>query len=173
MMDNKLAKLIKNPRTPCVAHDVNNLKVVQELSLTVISVPHKKVRSFPDPASGPATVGANNNFVTSGISPATNTSGTRIVVLKRFVYQLKCIALPLTTSNAFLITTECMAVMAEDTTPNETPTIDMGMASKKTPMKNPRVTMVHEKSMRSDGRAWRNRYEVPTVKGRTRPRATW
>jgi hypothetical protein len=42
-----------------------------------------------------------------------------------------------------------------------------------TPMKKPIVTIRHEERMRREGRACRRRKEVKTVKGRTKPRATW
>lgn len=64
-------------------------------------------------------------------------------------------------------------MIAELIIPNEMPTMEMGIASKKTPMKNPKVTIEQEERMRREGRACRRRYDVPTVRGRTRPRATW
>lgn len=112
--------------------------------------PHKNVQSFSYPALGPTA--GRNNFVTSGNSPITNTNGTRITELKRFVYQARCSALPLTTTNDLLITTERRAVMTEDINPNEIPTMDIGTASSKTPTKNPRVTTEHAISMERDGR---------------------
>lgn len=83
--------------------------------------------------------------------------GIKIAALSKLVYQLKCNALPFTTSRDFLITTEWSAVIAELTTPNEMPTMEMGIESRKTPMKNPRVTIEQEKRMRREGRACRIR----------------
>lgn len=77
--------------------------------------------------------------------------GIRITALKRLVYQLKCNALPLTTSRAFLMTTECNDVMAEEVTPKNTPRRDTGMASRKTPQKKPRVTQAQATRMRREG----------------------
>ena len=44
--------------------------------------------------------------------------------------------------------------MAEDVNPNKIPTRDIGIASRNTPMKNPKVTMEQEKRIRREGRAW-------------------
>lgn len=81
--------------------------------------------------------------------------GTSMIALKKFVYQLRWSALPLTTSKLFLITTECIAVMQDDPIPKKTPRSEIGMASRKTPMKNPKVTTVQEKRMRVEGRVCR------------------
>jgi len=55
----------------------------------------------------------------------------------------------------FLITTEDSATMQEDVTPKKTPKIETGMASRKTPMKNPKVTIEQERRICREGRACR------------------
>jgi hypothetical protein len=125
------------------------------------------------PGSPKASVSPVNNRKTAGNSPATTTNGTRTTALRRLVYQDKAKALPLTTSRDFLMTTEWTAVIAELAIPNPMPTRERGMRSRKTPTKNPSVTIEQAPSVRVDGREWRKTNEQPTVKGRTRPRATW
>jgi hypothetical protein len=71
------------------------------------------------------------------------------------------------------MTTEWVAVMAEEATPNMMPTAETEVPSRKTPTKKPRVTSEQERRMRSEGRECRKTREVQTVKGRTSPRATW
>jgi hypothetical protein len=72
-----------------------------------------------------------------------------------------------------LITTECVAVIAEEATPNIMPMAETEAPSRKTPTKKPRVTSAQERRMRREGRECRKIREVQTVKGRTSPRATW
>lgn len=80
--------------------------------LTVMSEPHRKVSSLViPPLSGEGTSrtlssGRNNNLLTSGSSPMITKPGIKIAALSKLVYQLKCNALPFTTSRDFLITTE-------------------------------------------------------------------
>jgi hypothetical protein len=69
--------------------------------------------------------------------------------------------------------TACSAVMAEDAMPNVIPRPETYVLSRNTPTKKPAVTIKHEKSIRMDGRACKKIYDVTTVRGRTRPRATW
>ena len=99
--------------------------------------------------------------------------GARAIALSRFVYQESRSALPFTTFRLCLMTTECMAVIMDEVTPKKMPLGDTGVPSRNTPMKKPSVTIPHEASTLSDGREWRTTQEVTTVKGRTRPRATW
>lgn len=72
-----------------------------------------------------------------------------------------------------MITTEWMAVIIELMTPKVTPIAETSVPSRKTPMKKPVVTKKHAKRTRRDGREWSTKREVQTVKGRTRPLATW
>lgn len=125
------------------------------------------------PSTANSAAVPDSNLSTSGPSPASMTIGARTIALRRLVYQESSNVLPFTTGRAFLMTTECSAVMEELATPKPMPTIDIGVPSRNTPMKNPKVTMEHENRIRRDGREWRRKYEVQTVKGRTRPRATW
>ena len=62
--------------------------------------------------------------------------------------------------------------MTELATPKKTPTPETLVPSRKTPTKKPRVTRLHAKSTRNDGRAWRKIKDTATVNGRTNPRAT-
>lgn len=142
-------------------------------TLTVIKEPHTKVLSglIPAPTSGTFSI-PKKSSITPGPSPAKTQMGRRTTALRRLVYQESKSALPSTTFRLCLITTECMAVMAELATPKLIPTSDRGVPSRKTPTKKPRVTMEHETRMRSDGRDCRIKKEVQTVKGRTSPRAT-
>ena len=114
----------------------------------------------------------NKSLTILGPSPARRDSGSRMKLLRRLVYQERRRALPSTTFKLCLMTTECKEVIMELATPKKMPTNDMGMASKKTPTKNPMVTTVQATRIRSDGRVWRTKKDIPTVKGRTRPRAT-
>jgi len=63
--------------------------------------------------------------------------------------------------------------MAEDAMPKVIPRLETYVPSRKTPTKKPAVTIKHEKRMWRDGRVCKKKYEVVTVRGRTRPRATW
>lgn len=122
---------------------------------------------------GAEIFGPNSSAVTPGSSPARRRRGASTIALSRLVYQERCSALPCTTSRAFLITTECTAVIMELTTPNVTPMTETDVPSRKTPMKKPNVTIEHASRIRNEGRACRMTKDVPTVKGRTMPRATW
>jgi hypothetical protein len=142
--------------------------------LTVIAEPHRNVlNGLSPPPTVKTSLAPKNNSTTCGPSPASNTSGANTTVLSRFVYHESNRVLPPTTLRLCLITTECIAVIAELATPNPTPTRDNGVPSRKTPMKKPSVTMEQEMRMRREGRACNTMKEVQTVKGRTRPRATW
>lgn len=139
--------------------------------LTVIIEPVMKV----DKAFVPSTLSfaRKNRFITPGHSPATIKRGSRAIALYKFVYHERCNALPLTTSKLFLMTTECIAVIIELTTPKLIPIIETEVPSRKTPMKKPSVTNAQAIRTRSDGRACRTTQDVTTVKGSTIPRATW
>ena len=108
-----------------------------------------------------------------GPSPASRRIGKSTTALSEFMYQDRASALPLTALRLCLMTTECMAVIMDEVTPKKMPLGDTGVPSRNTPMKKPSVTIPHEASTLSDGREWRTTQEVTTVKGRTRPRATW
>jgi len=153
LIDNKLAMLIKKPKTP------------------VIAEPQRKVlRGDIAVVEGPVS---EKRAVIAGISPAMMITGIKAMALYRFVYHDKWRALPFTTSKLRLITTEWTAVIIELTTPNVTPIIETLVPSKKTPTKKPMVTNKQAKSVRRDGREWSTKRDVQTVKGKTRPRATW
>jgi hypothetical protein len=92
--------------------------------------------------------------------------------LRRLVYQLNSRALPPTTARLFLMTTECKAVIRELVTPKKIPWGEMGVPSRKTPIKKPNVTRAQERRTRNEGRDERKTKEVITVKGSTSPRAT-
>lgn len=135
LMDNKLAILIRKPRTP------------------VINDPHIKVcKGVSSPSAGMTVAGVNSNSVTDGSSPIITIIGANTTMLSRFVYHERCNALPLTTSKLFLMTTECKAVIAELATPKETPIREMGVLSRNTPTKNPMVTIEQETKIRREGR---------------------
>ena len=110
---------------------------------------------------------------TSGPSPAKMRRGASTAALSRLVYHERARALPFTTLRLCLMTTEWIAVMAELATPKLTPIMESGVPSKKTPMKNPKVTVAQQRRMRREGRAESIKKDTQTVKGRTRPRATW
>ena len=117
--------------------------------------------------------GPERSEVIAGTSPATIMTGIKTTALHRFVYHDKWRALPFTTSKLRLITTEWIAVIIELITPKVTPREETSVPSKKTPTKKPMVTNKQAQRIRRDGRKWRAKNEVKTVKGKTRPRATW
>ena len=130
--------------------------------------------------NGVMVFGSTSNSVTpkrslrtSGPSPAKIRRGASTAALSRLVYHERARALPFTTFRLCLMTTEWIAVMAELATPKLTPTMESVVPSKKTPMKNPKVTVAQQKRMRREGRDESIRKDTQTVKGRTRPRATW
>jgi len=106
-------------------------------------------------------------------SPNRMQSGRRMMALQRLVYQERRRALPSTTLRACLITTECVAVITELATPKLMPIKETDVPSRKTPTKKPSVTTEQATRMSSEGRVCRTKKDVATVKGRTRPRATW
>lgn len=125
------------------------------------------------PASVNSSSTLNMSLSTAGPSPAKRTRGASTIALKILVYHESARALPPTTSKLCFITTECKAVIAELLTPKKMPTVEIGVPSRNTPIKNPMVTTLHDKRIRKDGREWRNIKDVQTVNGRRRPRATW
>ena len=142
--------------------------------LTVIRDPQRSVvNGLIAPGLSRSSLTPNSNLTTSGPSPTRIRSGSSTIALSKLVYHDSASALPLTMSRLRLITTEWLAVIAELATPKNTPTREMGVPSRRTPMKNPSVTTPHAMRMRRDGRECRAMKEVKTVKGRTSPRATW
>lgn len=140
----------------------------------MISEPQRKVeRGDMEPGLTRSSSTPKSILNTSPPSPAMNKSGRRIIALSRLVYQDRARALPPTTLRLCLMTTECTAVIAELATPKPTPMRERGVPSRKTPTKKPIVTTPQQRRMRSDGLECRKMNEVQTVKGRTRPRATW
>jgi len=140
-------------------------------ALTVTIDPKTKVRRGLIAPIMPTSSPKSRSRI-SGPSPASRTTGIKTTEHRRLVYQLKCNAFPLTISRLFLMTTACNAVTALLPTPNATPTEDTDTPSIKMPMRNPRVTIEQDKRMSVEGLEWRNKYDMATVIGRTRPRAT-
>lgn len=101
--------------------------------------------------------------------------GNNITALPKFVYHANKTALPPIpgTESERLITTEWMELSNELRTPHQTPLIEIEVPSSSTPMKNPNVIMVHEERIDRDGFELRKTSEVSTVKGRSKPLATW
>lgn len=151
--------------------------VLTQEPFTVMIEPQMKVaKGLIAPSTlgiSPISSAPKRRFHTPGPSPANKTIGASTPALRRLVYHESRRALPSTTVRLCLITTECMAVIAELATPNPIPTSDNGVPSRNTPTKNPSVTTEHEIRIRRDGRECRTMKEVQTVKGKTRPRATW
>lgn len=112
---------------------------------------------------------------TPGASPTRTIIGNNMMALPRFEYHPNTMALPSTPGivRERLITTEWTEVSNELRTPHQTPLIEIGVPSSKTPMKNPKVTMVHENRIDDEGFELRRTSEVSTVKGRSKPLATW
>ncbi len=100
-------------------------------------------------------------------------TGMRTIALSRLVYHESMRALPLTTARLFLITTEWIAVIRDEATPNATPTVEGLTPSRNTPTKNPAVTREHARMILTEGVEWRKTRVATTVNGRTRPSATW
>jgi hypothetical protein len=174
LMDRRLARLIIKPMAPCHDASVSNHTNHPRWTHTVIKDPQMNVcSSLSSPSTEMTSVCPKNNSIIAGTSPANMMSGIIPIALNRLVYHDKFMALPLTTSRLFLMTTLWTAVIAELATPKPTPKRAMGTASRKTPTKKPSVTTEQLSRMRRDGRAERKKQEVRTVKGRTRPRATW
>lgn len=119
-----------------------------------------------------SSVTPKRSLRTSGPSPARMRIGANTAALSRLVYHERARALPFTTFRLCLMTTEWIAVMAELATPKLTPTRESGVPSRKTPMKNPKVTRAQQRRMRREGRDWRTKKDTQTVNGSTRPRAT-
>jgi hypothetical protein len=103
------------------------------------------------------------------------TIGNNIIALPRFAYHPNKRALPPIpgTARERLITTEWTEVSNELRIPHQTPLTEIGVPSSKTPMKKPKVTMVHEKRIEEEGFELSKTSEVSTVKGRSKPLATW
>jgi len=140
----------------------------------VIAEPQTKVATGPiPPPTFVASRPPNNKSSTPPPSPASKTIGASAPALSKFVYHDSKSALPSTTGRLCLMTTECVAVMAEEATPNMMPIEETEVPSRKTPTKKPRVTSPQERRIRREGRECRKMREVQTVKGRTSPRATW
>lgn len=138
----------------------------------MINEPHMNVlKAFPWP---------KNISMRSGISPAKITQGTMTIADSKLLYHARSIALPFTTSKLLLMTTACKAVVHDERVPKRMPSgvvldkpEDDAERSKTTPMRKPNVTVATPRRMRSEGRECSINEERMTVKGRTRPRATW
>jgi hypothetical protein len=116
-------------------------------------------RNVPSGLSAPGAVLSAPSFarsrMTAGPSPATSTSGASTAALNKLLANANASALPPTTSSAFLMTTECVAVMAELATPNASPAGDTGLPSRSTPTTKPAVTRPQESRTGVLGRAER------------------
>jgi hypothetical protein len=135
----------------------------------VIKEPHiNVVNGEPEPCCPP------KRSKTPGPSPTRKTIGKSMTALPRFVYHPNKSALPPIpgTLRERLITTEWTEVSNELMTPHQTPLIEIGVPSSKTPMKKPKVTTVHEDRIDKEGFELRKTSEVSTVKGRSKPLAT-
>jgi hypothetical protein len=140
----------------------------------VTNEPHinvKKVLIFPSTATTSAARKSRAEILAP--SPAIKHNGRGTTALKRLVYQESRRAPLSTTARLCLNTREWIAVIAEQVAPKKMPSVEAFAPSRKTPTKKPRVTMVHATRMQREGRVLRMTEEMATVKGRTRPRATW
>lgn len=154
LMESRLARLIKNPITPCRVHSSSANAQKAGRVLTVMRDPQTNVcSSESSPGARTTSVDPEKRLTIAGTSPARTITGIKSTALKRFVYQERFMALPLTTSRLFLITTECTAVIAELDTPNAMPTRAIGVESRKMPTKKPSVTTEHAIRIRKEGRA--------------------
>lgn len=123
--------------------------------LTVINEPQRNVVNGVIVSSGrKSSSKPKRSSVIAGTSPTTKIMGTSKIALKTLEYHDNAKALPLTTLRLCLITTECTAAMAELATPKKTPVIEIGVLSRKTPTKKPKVTSVHARRISKDGRVW-------------------
>lgn len=89
---------------------------------------------------------------TAGPSPRMIMNGTRSTELSKLEYQLIDNALPSTTLNPRFITAAWRAVIKELEIPKKTPSGEIRVPSRKTPMKKPRVMMKHDTRTRRLGR---------------------
>lgn len=131
------------------------------------------VRMLISPGFNSNSSTPKTNLKIPSVSPARTIRGISTTALNKFVYHDRASADPFTTFKLCLITTECVAVIAEEVTPKKMPIGDTFVPSRNTPMKNPRVTTVHDRRMRKEGLVCKTRPEVATVNGNTSPRATW
>ena len=156
LMESRLAMLIKNPMTPCGVNSLSANIPSAGWVPTVITEPQTNVCSSESSSEGGAiSSDPKMRRMMAGTSPARTIRGIMATALNKFVYQERCMALPWTTSRLFLITTECTAVIAELETPNAMPSNAIGIASRKMPTKNPRVTIEHAIRIRREGRAFK------------------
>lgn len=156
LIESRLARLIKNPMTPCDVRSLLANVASADSVLTVIRDPQTNVcSSESSPGVGTISSDPKKRRMMAGTSPARTIRGMMSNELSKFVYQERCMALPLTTSRLFLITTECTAVIAELATPNAMPRSAIGVESRKIPTKKPRVTTEHEIRIRKEGRAFK------------------
>jgi len=162
--------------TMCVTGEVTLMERRDEIHIKKPRVPVSKephinvTKGELEPCCSP-----NKRCKTPGASPTSTMIGNNNTALPRFEYHPNKMALPSTpgTVRERLITTECTEVSSELRTPHQTPLIEIGVPSSKTPMKNPKVTTVHENRMEDEGFELRKTSEVRTVKGRSKPLATW
>lgn len=175
MMDSKLAILIAKPSAPCPRIFINQtVPGGKQNAHTVTADPHiNVVKALISPGFNVNSSTPNSSIKIPFVSPAMTIRGINTIALSRFVYHDRANADPFTTPKLCLMTTECVAVIAEEVTPKKMPIGDTSVPSRNTPMKKPRVTNAQERRMRREGRVCKTRPEVATVKGNTKPRATW
>lgn len=129
LMLSKLAMPMRNPKTP------------------VIADPHMNVTNLsPSPYRSVAI---------PGNSPLTRTTALKRMLERRFIYQQSARAELSSSFIAFLMVIAWREVEREDTTPKNTPAGETLTPSRKTPTKNPKVTMPQAERIRNEGRAAR------------------
>lgn len=122
----------------------------------MIIEPQTKVVKGLIPLSGRTSSSRPNKSLSiAGGSPTNMMTGIKTMALKRLLYHESARALPFTMLRLCLITTEWIAAMAELATPKKIPVEEMGVPSRKTPMKKPIVTSEQARRMRREGRECR------------------
>jgi hypothetical protein len=151
---------------------------------TEIKNPPKPVAKVPNqnfPRSVLEAVVKNSTALVVSSTPMRGRIITNVRILE---YQARSMTLFLTVARDCLITTTCIAVLALLARPKKIPSGvnprtfhdaegDERPGIGRIPRRNPRVTTAHAKRIFVDGREERKMRDARTVKGRTRPRATW
>lgn len=83
----------------------------------MINDPHINVANRPIPPSAEVSAASKKTSYIPALSPAMKQIGRRMIALNKLVYQESKRALPSTTLRLCLMTTECVAVIAELATP--------------------------------------------------------
>jgi hypothetical protein len=106
------------------------------------------MRNIRSPSACPERISS-----TAGTSPTIMTNGKSNIALSKLEYQLMDNALPSTTWNPRFITAACRALIKELAMPKMIPGPEICTLSRKTPTKNPEVTIEHDRRMGRLGRA--------------------